>query len=144
MTTPVVIVGAGGHAREILDVFDACNAQSPGAWDVLGFISEISSDHGQDVQGKRCLGGVDWFAGRDDCDEIRVVCGIGDPAVRRRLAQRCTERGLRFASVVHPRSVVTPHVTIGTGVVIAAGFRLGDGRLDLAQLAVAIHDVIDR
>ena len=35
----VVILGAGGFAREVLDVFEACNRVAP-AWDVLGFVVE--------------------------------------------------------------------------------------------------------
>ena len=39
MTTPLVIVGAGGHAREVLDVVKAMDAIAP-TWSFLGFVAE--------------------------------------------------------------------------------------------------------
>lgn len=39
MNTPLVILGAGGFARETLDVVGAINSVSL-AWDVLGFVVE--------------------------------------------------------------------------------------------------------
>jgi sugar O-acyltransferase (sialic acid O-acetyltransferase NeuD family) len=121
MTAPVVILGAGGFAREVLDVFEACEAAGPGRFDVLGFVSEVETDWGRSFNAKPCLGGLAWFDGRADRDALRLVCGIGNPAVRRRLVERCTALGLAFTSVVHPRAVVTPRVRMGTGVVVTAG-----------------------
>lgn len=147
MSVPVVILGAGGHARDVLDVFEACNDATPGRFDVVGFVSEVESDHGRDVNGRPCLGGFEWFDGDASRSGVRVVCGIGATAVRRRLAERCRQRGLGFVSVVHPRAVVTRRVAIGEGVVITAGVvvtnnvRLGD-HVHLNVGSTVAHDVV--
>lgn len=147
MTVPVVILGAGGHARDVLDVFEACNEATPGRFDVVGFVSEIESDWARDVNGRPCLGGFDWFEGDAARGAVKVVCGVGATAVRRRLAERCRGRGLGFVSVVHPRAVVTKRVAIGAGVVITAGVvvtnnvRLGD-HVHLNIGSTVAHDVV--
>lgn len=147
MTAPVVILGAGGFAREVLDVFEAIEREAPGRFDVLGFVSEVESDWGRDVNGKPCLGGLAWFDGRPDRAALRLVCGIGNTAVRRRLVDRCAALGLAFTSVVHPRAVVTPRFTMGTGVVVTAGvvvtnnIRIGD-HVHLNLNATVGHDAV--
>ena len=147
MSTPVVVLGAGGFAREALDEFEAANDAVPGTWDVVGFVSEVESDHGLDVNGKPCLGGFAWFDEDPARRHIRVVCGIGNPAVRRRVVERCSERGIAFVTVVHPRAVLTRRVTLGEGVIVTAGvvltnrIRVGD-HVHLNLNATVGHDVV--
>lgn len=117
----VVIVGAGGHGRDTLDVFQACNVAAPGSWDVLGFISEVEGEHGRTVAGAPVLGGWTWFERQDRAAWPLVACAVGDPAVRLRLVARATELGLSFASVVHPAAVVPPNAVVGIGTLISAG-----------------------
>jgi sugar O-acyltransferase (sialic acid O-acetyltransferase NeuD family) len=132
MSTPIVIVGAGGFAREVLDVLEAANETDPGRWDVVGFVSEVAEDWGRDVNGRPCLGGLGWFEADASRRGVRLVCGIGSPAVRLRVVERCAGMGLEFASVVHPRAVLTRRVEMGAGVVVTAGvvltnrIRVGD------------------
>lgn len=144
MTQCVMIVGAGGHGRDTLDVFSACNAAVPGSWNVLGFLSEMAADHGREYDGVRVLGGLELLANERD---VRVVCAVGDPTLRRRLVQRCRQLGATFATVVHPRAVIAPNCEVGEGVMISAGAlvtgsaRLGDHVLLNLGCTVA-HDVV--
>ena len=80
MPVPVVILGAGGHAREVLDVFDAANQVQP-RWEVLGFLSEVPEDWGRLVHDLPCLGGLEWLDGRTGSADLRVICGIGSTVV---------------------------------------------------------------
>lgn len=121
MTTRVVILGAGGFAREVLDVFDACNDQVPRTWEVLGFVSEVPADWGTTRNDVPVLGGFEWFAGTPGRRDVRVVCGIGSPAVRRRVVARADELGLSFVTVVHPRATLTRWIELGAGTVVTAG-----------------------
>jgi sugar O-acyltransferase (sialic acid O-acetyltransferase NeuD family) len=121
MTTPIVILGAGGFAREVLDVFDACNEQRPGSYDVLGFLSELPSDWQRTVNGKPVLGGFEWFERDPGRRGAQVICGIGNPGVRKRVTERCAALGLSFATVIHPRATCTRWLTLGEGTVVTAG-----------------------
>lgn len=143
----VVIVGAGGHGRDTLDVFQACNVAMPGSWDVLGFISEVESEHGREVAGVPVLGGWRWFETQQAATWTAVVCAVGDPALRARLVARAIDLGLPFTSAVHPAAVVPPNAIVGTGVLISAGVmttssvRLGDHVIVNLGCTIA-HDVV--
>src|SRR5207247_1448643 len=115
----IVIIGAGGIGREELDVFMARNNVSP-QYEVLGFIDEYPDHWGRTLNGYPVLGGVDWFDTRDK-GEIRVICGVGNPVVRRKLVQKAVARGLEFCNITHPTAILTPFVTLGRGVVITGG-----------------------
>ncbi|MCA8965831.1 MAG: acetyltransferase [Planctomycetes bacterium] len=143
----VVIVGAGGHGRDTLDVFRAENATAPGRWDVLGFVSEVESDHGRDVAGLPVLGGWQWFATQDPAALPLVVCAVGAPSLRRRLVGEATRLGLSFASVVHPAAVVPGEAAVGVGAIVSAGavttssMRLGDHVIVNLGCTIA-HDAV--
>lgn len=127
---PVVIIGAGSHAREMVDIFDAVNAQSP-AYDVLGYIVETGfGTPGTLVNERPILGDFDWFAGQTHA--VQAICAVGQPELRRRLAARTADAGVSFCSVVHPSVLLTRRVTWGHGVAVSAGcvlttqIRIGD------------------
>jgi sugar O-acyltransferase (sialic acid O-acetyltransferase NeuD family) len=113
----LVIVGAGGHGREVLDVVDAINGAGP-RFRVLGFLDDVVPA-GSRVRGHPVLGPIDWLAGH--AGAVDYVIGIGSTAVRLRLAARADALGARAATLVHPGALLTPHVALGDGCVITAG-----------------------
>lgn len=116
----VVILGAGGLAREVLDIFLAINGKNK-EYEILGFIDENPTMHGKELNGFPVLGDFSWFK-TVDIRSIRVICAIGNPATRRKVVLKALNLGLEFCdSVIHPTSVVTPFVNLGKGVVITAG-----------------------
>lgn len=112
----VVIIGAGGHAREVLDILLACRANGDDI-EPLGFIDENPDNHGQTLDGFPVLGDFAWFKGVDR-DEVAVICAVGTPRACRRLAQQAASLGLRFASAISPQACISPHARIGRGVMI--------------------------
>lgn len=126
----LVILGAGGHAREVLDLVRIC-ATSARELETLGFISEDPASRRQVIAGLPVLGDFGWFAGTDP-GEIEVICAVGRPEVCRRFGERAEALGLRFASVVAPSAGVSPGATLGRGVtlfpnvVVNTGARIGD------------------
>ncbi|MHC5063616.1 MAG: acetyltransferase [Planctomycetota bacterium] len=121
MTQRVVILGAGGFAREVLDVFDAINASQPNSYEVLGFISEVEDDWLKIINDKPVLGGFDWFDSDPDHLQVRVICGVGSPPVRHRMIERCKKRGLAYVNAIHPQATMTRRVELGQGIVVTAG-----------------------
>jgi sugar O-acyltransferase (sialic acid O-acetyltransferase NeuD family) len=115
----VVIIGAGGFGRELLDVFDVVNSIKP-IFRVLGFIVDPRFGKAGDyVNEKPILGGFDWL-GEHRCD-VKAICGVAAPEQRFHLIERAQLLGVDFCSVIHPNAILTPRVRIGTGVVITAG-----------------------
>jgi sugar O-acyltransferase (sialic acid O-acetyltransferase NeuD family) len=115
----VVIVGAGGHAREVIDVIEAMNGLEP-RFDIVGYIVEPGRARtGENVNGYPVLGGLDWFVGR--AAAVRAICAVGAPELRHRLAERVAQLGVSFFNAIHPDAKMTQWVTLGDGVVVAAG-----------------------
>ena len=115
----VVILGAGGHAREVLWVFEEENRVEP-RWDVLGFIDEDILKKGGILCNLPILGDFTWFEGRVSHD-AKVISGVGDCSTKRRFAEKAASLGLEFCSVIHPSVTMSNAVEVGEGTIIAAG-----------------------
>lgn len=114
----LVIYGAGGFARELLELVRDINTRRS-HWDVLGFIDDNEGNWGKVINGLPVLGGLSWV--REQSSKPAAVLGIGSPATRMRVAQRLRDHVGGFPSLVHPSVVMSTHVTIGEGVIITAG-----------------------
>jgi sugar O-acyltransferase (sialic acid O-acetyltransferase NeuD family) len=141
----IVIIGAGGHARETLGIFLERIEQGEG-WEVLGFIDENPSNHGRRLDGFPVLGDFDWFkdVGQED---VRVICAVGTPQVCRQLVHKARSLGLQFISAVSPRARISPYARIGQGVIIFPNVIVNSGATigDFTTLNVAVtvsHDTV--
>jgi sugar O-acyltransferase (sialic acid O-acetyltransferase NeuD family) len=116
----VVIIGAGGFGRELLDVFDACN-QDKNQYDVLGFIVQKEyAQPGSIVNDRPILGDFDWL--EKHSRNVYAICGVGDPHHKRRLTKIAADLSVRFCpSVIHPLACKSRWVELGDGSVITAG-----------------------
>lgn len=108
----VVVIGAGGHGREVADILRA-QAET----DVIGFVDDNREIHGDDIDGLRVLGDWLWFEGVDRA-EIAVVCAVGLPESCRRLTRRAESLGLSFASAVSPLAHISRFASLGEGVTV--------------------------
>jgi sugar O-acyltransferase (sialic acid O-acetyltransferase NeuD family) len=114
----IVILGAGGFAREVLWVFREANGASL-QWEVLGFVDEDKSKHGKIICDLPVLGGFDWFEGTER-QKIRVLSGVGSAQAKQHLVDASKKLGLEFCSLVHPDTRMSLYVSIGCGTVITA------------------------
>ncbi len=126
MSEEIVIVGAGGFGREVIDVVEAINAETREPhWKVRGVVDDAPSRvnlrrlAARDIE---FLGGTELLAAW--AGETSFVVGIGSPHVRRRIAERFEDAGLDAATLVHPSVTRGFDVRIGPGSVICAGVRL--------------------
>jgi len=141
----VVIIGAGGFGREVLDVFLAENEVSK-RWEILGFVDDDPELQGKTLNGYPVLGSFDWFKTINP-REIKVITAVGNNEVRRKVVEKVQSIGLEFCSVVHPNVIMTPFVSIGQGVVVTAGCiftnQIKIGNHVIVNLDVTIgHDTI--
>ncbi len=114
----LVILGAGGFAREIAWLASQINRIHPATWNVLGFWSHDPAETGTMVNGLPVLG-ERALSGRRG---LFAVAAIGDPKIRERAVAEAERAGLQFATLVHPGVLYDEAtVTIGPGTVICAG-----------------------
>jgi len=115
----VVIIGAGGMGREVLDVIDACNKVNR-VYEPLGFIVDIQfGAPGTMINERPILGGFDWL--EHHVDDIYVICGVGGSHLRYQLIQRAESLNCRFINLIHPSVILSRQISIGEGNVITAG-----------------------
>jgi len=110
----LVIVGAGGHGREILDTVRAINEVAP-TWNLQGFVDD-SPTHLDRLERLGCelLGSLDWLI----ANPTTYVLGIGTSAVRRTISDRLGAAGMTAATLVHPNARVGSDTHLGEGVVV--------------------------
>lgn len=114
----IVIIGAGGFGREILDVLDAASPRWPGAASAKGFAGFL--DDGQPdlarlgAIGAPFLGPSDLLATTDH----RYLIGVGDSHVREALDDRARAWGRQAAVAVHESATIGRGVTLGDGTVV--------------------------
>jgi sugar O-acyltransferase (sialic acid O-acetyltransferase NeuD family) len=121
MACPIAIFGAGGFAREVLQIIHDLNAESAeqAPWHPVGFIVDAAYVKQGQIHDLPILGSVDWLKHHPD---TAVVIAVGSPAVRQRIARQITEaQHSHFATLIHPKSWIGRRVSIGTGSVICAG-----------------------
>jgi sugar O-acyltransferase (sialic acid O-acetyltransferase NeuD family) len=111
----VVIIGSGGHGREVAEILQQQAAQA-GDFLVQGFIDENRERHGQLIDGLPVLGDWDWVAANKE--ELAVICAVGTPAVARLLVQRARALNVGFANAISPSAHISPRATLGEGVVV--------------------------
>lgn len=164
--TPVpvrlLIVGAGGHGRETLDVVEAINrtastGPAPETIDAVGFLADLIDE---DVLGRRGVphvGSADVLRarlqdpGEPGASRLRYHLAIGSGAARARLDVGLIDgdpAGVdRAASLVHPAATMGSDLRLGPGLYLAAGARLTTnitvGRHTHLNLNAAIsHDCV--
>ncbi len=126
-TRRIVIIGAGGHGREVAEILRE-QAETHGQTELLGFVDDNRALHGHALDGAMVLGDWGWFDGVDR-QEVAVVCAVGAPPVCRRLVERARSLELKFADVISPRAQVSRHARLGDGVTIFPNVIINTGAL---------------
>ena len=142
----IVIIGAGGFAREVAWLIQDINRASP-SWRFVGFIDASPESIGRQI-GPFFVVGDDSFLERYS-DELWVVIGIGSPAAIERIRHRLEQRpNLRFPNLIHPSVMWDRERTqLGVGNIICAGNILTTditiGSFNILNLASTYgHDVV--
>jgi len=120
-TKRILIVGAGGFGREVLQwVRDAWTAQA-------GLIAGFLSDDAGCLKERACqlpiLG--DPAAYKPQPGDA-LVLAIGIPEARRRVAESLASRGGEFLTLIHPTAIVSPTAMIGAGSILCPYSILSD------------------
>ena len=121
MRTEVVGLGAGGHAKGLIEILAA-----GGQWEVVGLLDPNptrTSFHGVIVLGDDAE--LPRLAKREIEHFFVGVGGGVDTNLRRRVFERGEKAGLKAIAIVHPTASVSPSVAFGQGVCILAAAVVG-------------------
>jgi sugar O-acyltransferase (sialic acid O-acetyltransferase NeuD family) len=141
MSTDLVIVGAGGFARETVSAVAAANALRP-TWRLRGFLDDDTSLTGTTRAGHPILGPLDLAESLTDVQFVVGMANSARPDIRRRIVARLGLAAERYATIVHPAAQVGAGCTVGAGSVLLAGTVLTADVTVGAHVAVMPHTVL--
>ena len=119
----VVVLGAGGHGKVVLDALLAAEEH-----EVVGVLDDDPAKAGL------CLLGIPIVGTSRDLRGLAsrltfegVVVAIGDNYLRDRKSREVRAAGLQPVTVIHPGATVSRFVELGEGIVILAGAVINPG-----------------
>lgn len=141
MSTPLILVGGGGHCKSVIDV-----AESAGCT-ILGILDR-PEEVGKRVLSYEVIGTDDDMSKYADKAEFIVTVGqIKSADLRIKLHQMIADAGCHLATIIAPTAYVSKHATIGEGSVIMhqavvnANAQIGRGCI-INTFANIEHDVV--
>lgn len=132
MNERVMVVGAGGHAKVVIDVLRAAGHE------VAALFDDNAALHGQLFRGVPVVGSsadVEAHAARTGLRHFLVA--IGHNAVRLAIGRRLEAAGLVGLAVAHPSAVLAPDVRLGPGTVVMPGACLN------AETRIGAHAIVN-
>lgn len=141
---PLVLIGCGGHASDVLSVIEACNEAVP-RYAVLGYLDDDpqADDRRVHARGIARVGSIG--------EAIRLdgfyALGIGYPEERSAVAFRLQGLGKPSEAILHPQAELSTNVELSPGVVIFGGTHIGPGaRISqgamVGRAAIIGHDTL--
>ena len=139
----LIIYGAGGHARVIIDLLRAARPDLR----IAGIIDDGQNPPDQ-VFGIPVVGDSSGLATLHDAGVTDAVVGVGavtHNATRRTLFERLVDQGFHLPNLIHPDASVEPSVRMGmgnqvfAGAVISSAAELGDNTIINSNTVVS-HD----
>ena len=141
MTVPLLLLGAGGHARSCIDVIEA-----HGGFTIAG-LTGLAAEVGTRVLGYPVLGTDDDLPAflKTHGNALIAVGQIKDPGLRKRLFDMIEKRGCALPAIVSPRAHVSRHATLGAGTIVMHGAIVNAGasvgkNCIINSLALVEHD----
>lgn len=110
----IVILGAGGQGKVVLDILKKNN------YHVIGFIDDDKNKKGKLINNVKVLGNfLDINKTKKNIDGI--VIGIGDNNIRSDYFLKIKKLNLKIVNAIHPNTIISENVKIGKGVIIVGG-----------------------
>jgi sugar O-acyltransferase (sialic acid O-acetyltransferase NeuD family) len=117
--TPLLILGAGGFAREAAETARA-ESEASGRWHLLGFLDDDPARHGDLLEGVPVLGPLDLVADHPDAQVVACMGHPGNFFTRKRVVGRLGLPPERWATIVHPTAILGASTELGCGSVVLA------------------------
>ena len=145
MPIPVVGLGAGGHAKVVIEIL-----QLGGQYELIGLLDPKPNLRGESVLGVPILGGDEQLAMLKARGVEHFFVGLGsasDLGPRRHLYEFASGQGMKPVTAIHPSAIISPSAVLGIGAtviaaaVINANARLGDNVI-VNTGAIVEHDCV--
>jgi len=115
MGDPLLIYGASGHAKVIIDI-----VEKEGRHEIRGLIDDDPKKEGKSFLGYPIIGGGEILDNLTAYRDHWILLAIGGNLARKKIWGRLRLLGYRFASAIHPSAQIGRDVQIGEGTVVMA------------------------
>lgn len=110
----LIIVGAGGFGREVLQWVKDINKIKP-TWDIVGFIDDNINALDTLECDYKVVGTIqEWMPKENE----RFVMAIANPKIKQTIAEIMKNKGAIFANIIHPSALLSEYAQIGEGLVM--------------------------
>lgn len=122
---PIILIGAGGHCKSIIEVIDS---QTITSWKIAGLVG-LPNQVGLQVLGYEVLGTDKDLQNlrRKYCHAFIAIGQIGISKIRKRISILLDELGFNLPSLISFSSIVSKYSKIGNGSFVGHGAILNSG-----------------
>jgi acetyltransferase EpsM len=126
----LILIGGGGHALVIAEAAAMSGRPIRGFFDddpdaALGSVDGILPAAGAPPVEVNRLGPLSALGTLDEFGRCEIILAIGDIRARRRLIETLSQagiaRGVKVATIIHPRAIISPSAIIEQGVFVGPG-----------------------
>jgi sugar O-acyltransferase (sialic acid O-acetyltransferase NeuD family) len=107
MNISISIIGAGGHSKVIIDII-----RELGNYNIIGIYDDNKTGY---FSGIKIIGKISEIKNTTDY----FIIGIGNDKIRKKIAEEYHQ--LKWATLIHPKTIISKTSTIQEGTVICAG-----------------------
>lgn len=114
---PVIVIGAGGHAKVLIDLLQEQKTE------IIGIVDEDLDKVGSKILGVEILGD-DSYIKKYSVNDILLVNGLGSidsMNLRKKIYDKFKKDGYFFRNVIHSSAVISKNVILAEGVQIMPG-----------------------
>lgn len=119
MIDDIIILGAGGFAREVAWLIEDINRKER-KWNIVGFIEESSENVNKILNNHKVIGDFSNIKIESD-RKTYYVCAVGDPSLKKKFSNKAEKLGLVAATLIHPSVITSEYNSIDEGSIICAG-----------------------
>ena len=110
----IIIVGAGGFGRELLQWIKDINRKKP-TWNIKGFLDDNQNALDDIKCDYQIIGSIKaWVPSENEV----FAMGIAEPHIKETVAKKMKAQGARFANIIHPTALVAETAEYGEGIVM--------------------------
>lgn len=110
----LIIVGAGGCAREVLQWVKDINTISP-TWNIKGFIADDKDTAFSHIRCDTPI--INKIIGYIPDENDYFTCAIGSPNAKQKIVSLLKSKKAKFVNIIHPKAIISEHCIIGEGMI---------------------------
>jgi sugar O-acyltransferase (sialic acid O-acetyltransferase NeuD family) len=120
MNNNLIIVGAAGFGREVLQWVKHCN-KIEHKWNIKGFID----DNLNALDGFECdYGIIGTIKSYEVQENDYFAIAIAIPSIKKIIVQNLKQRQAKFATIIHPTAIIGQFCTLGEGLIVTPNAKI--------------------